>query len=279
MKVPFRLLAAFFVLLGILSFVIAQLVGASTVIGGALINLGVVFISIIVLDMVWSVLGGEPLQVAIGDLRFEIGKIARLIRVVEDAEHTGVKRIITQSDEFGTGGKWRELLQGAVIQVDLAGTGLHGWLKDGEHFRTIVREGILKGCSYRLLLYAPLRPDSPPIHPIRQIIETENDRSSSTGSHNQESLRFFLSLRDSLPLKNRKQFQIKVLDDKVMYSLISRFDNTIIVTFYMYHQRSESSPLLEIYGPETSLYKSYVIEFELLWSKKARDIELNELTG
>lgn len=277
MKVPHNFLVTFFILLGALCLVIAQLLGASTVIGGALVNLGVAFIAIVILDLVWSALGGEPLQLAIRDLRSEIGFISKLFKVVQDAEQSGVTRIYAKSDEYGTGSKWRILLEGATRNVDLSSAGLHGWLKDGEHFVNIIENGVSKGCSYRLLLYAPLQDDSPPIHPLRQIIETENDRSMSTASHNQESLRFYLTIQNSLPFEYRKQFQVKVLDDKVMYNLISRFDNLLIVTYYMFHQRSESSPLLEVRGPDSLLFGAYVKEFDMLWNSKARDVRPSEI--
>jgi hypothetical protein len=277
MKIPRRFLELFFIILGTLCLVVAQLAGASTVIGGALVNLGVAFISIVILDIIWSAIGGEPLQGAIGDLREEVSNISKLFRVLQDAEQTGVTRIVSKSDEYGTGSKWRSLLSESQKNVDLCGAGLHGWLKDGEHFVNIIKDGASRGCYYRLLLYAPLKSDSSPNHPLRQIIEIEKDRSISTASHNQEAIKFFLAVQQDLPAKMRKHFQVKVLDDKIMYSLISRFDNILVVTCYMYCQRSESSPLLEIRGPDALLFKSYIKEFDALWNEKARDIRLSEV--
>lgn len=272
-----RHLALIFVLLGLVCLLTAQLLGPSSVIGGALVNLGVTFIAIIMLDLLWTTVGGEPLRIAVDKLEGEVQALGHFFELVRDSESSGVRRIVGRSDEFATGSDWQRLLSDAREQVDLCGTAQHGWLKDAEGFKKAILNGLPRGCQYRLLLYAPMSQSSPPIHPIRQIIETERTRSVVTSSNNIESLAFFLSVKESLPDEYRNQFRVHVVDDKVLYNIISRFDNTLLVTQYLYHARSESCPLLEIKGPGTALFETFTTEFELLWREKSRSISSVEL--
>lgn len=196
------------------------------------------------------------------------------MKISVDGAKTGVKRIFSKRSEVPFS-YFQELLQQSTRQVDLIGRAQNIWLEDtGRQFRASVLAGLERGCRYRIALYAPLLPDSPPTHPFNLIRNVELGRTSGTTAHTVDSLRFFCEFQEGLGTTVRDRFEIRVVDHKLIYFLLSRFDETMLVTPYMYSQRSGEAPLLLLENPNGTLFETFSNEFDELW----RSSHCRELT-
>ena len=78
------LVGSFFVTLGLLSLAVAHIMGVSTTAGGALANLGVVFISIVMLEAIWAAIGGDPLRMTISSLDNKVESLSDTFNIIKD---------------------------------------------------------------------------------------------------------------------------------------------------------------------------------------------------
>lgn len=240
-----------------------------------LINVGIVFLSTALLTLLWDVMGGEPLTPGTSDIARDVAliqqratELSQLLSTAETLRAAGLVRASERNASHGTPREWQNLLAGAGQEVVLSGVAQHNWVRDRDAFLSSVLAGAAQGCRYRIMLYAPVTQDS---DSMLEFVESEPNKGGSTSAHNRESLWFFHNVAKKISEDHGDAFQVRVLEGVIQYVMVSRFDQTLIATPYLYHAPAESCPALEIKGANRSLFRVYMNEFNTLW-KEARNL-------
>jgi hypothetical protein len=236
----------------------------------------------LLLSLLWGALGGEPVAPEVEQIRnilevvrAEATKTTSALAAANMMHAIGLELVSTRSATHRSGEDWRDFLSNAKQYVWLSGTGQFGWLRDTEFFRECVRRGLASGCQYRIALYAPSLPVFEGV--LDELVATERDKAWSTISHNRDALRFYKDVEISQVDVGPGTFELRVIDNKIQYSMMSRFDDVLIVTPYMYHVRSENSPAFEYRGTSAAMFQLYCREFASLWDYVARPLSDDEI--
>jgi hypothetical protein len=283
-----RLSLIIFALLGVGLLLVADVLSEDTLLSNALLSLGVVFLSVTAVTWTWRLGGGDPATRGLKKLQLELNKQVTVLRslfdILGDSNRSGLQRFFERRAAIPPDLEW-DLLKAARQHVDLCGRSLFGWINDDdERFASCVRENVLHGCRYRILLYKPyLKSDPADDSPFLNDGDLEQVRSDEvTNSHTKKALRYYLDLQASLDQQYSDHFTVKVLT-KTIYVLVSRFDDTMMVAPYIAHTLSPQSPQMlvrqQVADDEkgSSFFSLMEAEFEALW--KVAQFPSDDLLG
>src|ERR1044072_8909180 len=136
-----------FAVLGLLLSVIAALVTSKSskeFLGDALLTLAFVLLTVVVIQLLWGALGGEPIETALDNLR-------DANTLLEQSWRTGLRGVVPISNDLCTYEGWMKLLRGAKSDVDLMGYTLMIWTQ-GHGFEDAVIALVRSGRSFRVLV-------------------------------------------------------------------------------------------------------------------------------
>jgi hypothetical protein len=225
---------------------------AAEVIGTAILTIAFAVLTVVVLNFLWGVMGGEPIQQSIARLR-------NAIDLVNDSYVSGVRRLYSHAHSFGSQ-DWTDQLQGASRQVDLMGYTLHSWWMGGQFPETV---GFLlrAGVSVRVLVMDERnelfgkgeRPDLP--QKSEANLRTELRTALKSFGNLQAATS---ALPGNLTVKTVTQGSVKWH--------LCRVDHRMIAIPYMHTVLGAKCPLMVVDRAKDGIFEGLVQEFEDLWS-------------
>src|SRR5262249_17589358 len=102
-------------------------------------DVALIVLTIVIVDVLWGLVGGDPISLAIEELRSTLEELRGSVRLLADSQKTGLTRVVAASGAAGSTEDWMNRLSAARVEVNLMGYSLHVWTR-GEHFEsTIIR--------------------------------------------------------------------------------------------------------------------------------------------
>jgi len=225
-------------------------------------NVALIALTIVIVDFLWSIVGGEPVNEAVGELRKTLVDFRKSVRLLDESHKTGLMRIVSTSSNADASGAWMNRIKNAKQSIDLMGYTLHVWTR-GERFEETMVSLAENGVNIRLLIMAHDNPSLPAF--VNSKIQ------GLTLAHVQEETKAarqaFKSIAAALQGKPAKgNFEVRVLKTGLIVTQICRTDGILTSIQYLYSAVASRTPLLEVHGEDTGLFQVYLHEFDQLWS-------------
>lgn len=222
----------------------------------------VVILTIIIVNYLWTSLGGEPLDNSIQKLSESVSNLDNSVKLLEDSKKTGLIRAFGVSGSYGSHTDWMQRFTSTKTHLDIMGYTLAVWTK-GNNFENEVVSLAKKGVIIRVMTMDTENPN------LFSIINTKHIPSISN-EEIFESLKTTLNLFNKLQQKLAEQnlaeyFQLKTLKEGIILSQLCRTDDELTIIPYLYTDIGARSPLLLVKGEQTELFKVYLQEFDKLW--------------
>ena len=243
----------------------------------AAIGVACSIVTVIVVDLLWGIAGGAPLET---EIKATTERLVLASELLATAQEVGLKRVYGG----GRGPSEADLERHRTVtrNVDLCARALRYWTEDASSSRAFlaqVRTNIKRGVQYRLLVY---RPYFQPAERERTPFALSS-RPAQLGVQNTiEGLAGLLAIRSKLAADDQGKFAVKVCTDFAFSVKISRFDDVMTVAPYVNDAVVQTSPqfvISNIVGAG-GLFGFYLEEFEMLFNDSpAPDDELLEAIG
>lgn len=220
----------------------------------AILNCGYIIITIVIVNGLWFILGGDPVENSIQDLTDSA-------HLLSDGVSTGIQRHFLSHADFSQSYIWSELLQGAKEHVDMMGYSLHAWTRNNEVKRILV-ELAKRDVQIRII-----------------VMDTANQHFNAGLNYGLNSFtqqymidevsfcsEFYVSVCRGLSTEKQKNVQMVRLANGFVESQIIRIDNMMYVTPYLYSLNTDDSPLFVLKsGGGRDAFAKYNMEFNMLW--------------
>ena len=221
------------------------------------LNIAFVVLTIVILNFLWSCLGGEPMEE-------KVQKLVETFELVADGFKSGLHRVFLSSSNFANGSdKWISLLKGATHDVDMMGYSLH-ILTLTNQFSNTLRDLANKGVHIRVLIM-----DEGNKHFFAGL--NFDDLDSMTAESMQGEV-----VGCEKCINNARNMVRKEIKDNIKFAKIKkgitecqiiRIDDTVYVTPYLYSQHTSDSPLYVYKKQSGGLYDKYMDALNTLWKK------------
>ena len=133
MNLPESRSVVIFFLIGGLLLLVAFLLGDPTKRGefgvDVLKNIALIVLTVVVVEVLWSLTGNEPVRKAVGDLQETLAELRQSVQLLDDSRKSDLQRVYAASGAAGSHEQWMEHLRDATHSVDLMGYTLHVWTK------------------------------------------------------------------------------------------------------------------------------------------------------
>lgn len=249
-----------FAIIGVLVIIIAFLLKPDTMtqdefVYGVLLNIGFVILTIVIVNFLWFLLGGDPTEKM-------IEKSVSTLTLASDGFDSGLYRAFSSSSEFATASQWVSLLKDTKEHVDMMGYSLHILTRTTELQNKLIN---LANCNVQ----------------IRILIMDENNEHFSAGlniegisSMTLESMKEEVRscrqcidyIMSNVKENKRKNINFKTISKGLTECQIIRTDDKIFITPYLYSKHTSDSPLFIARKQNGGYYDKYVEEFEMLWN-------------
>jgi hypothetical protein len=246
-------------------------------------DLGVVVAGLAIVDWLWLLFSGDPIQQHLDRLETSFNeallrlessvqasvnrsidestarlesKIEASIEVVGHARHSGVIRIDSDPTALDAGFP-TDAVKHAHDRIDLCGMSLHSLFARGDFISTL-RAAIARGCLIRICIVSPTN---------ASVLENSEESARAAMPGQSRSVIDALKLlKDSLRKSSTEQadrLSLYVLQEGTMTAFISRIDEKMLVVPYLRSAFTMDSPamLLEDAG-ESPVFVAYEKEFE-----------------
>lgn len=221
----------------------------------AIFNIGFIIITIVVVNGLWYVLGGAPLENTIHDLMDSA-------YLLSDRVSTGIQRHFLSNADFSQSYIWADLLQNAKKNVNMMGYSLHAWTKNND-VKNILLELAKRDVKIRIM-----------------VMDEKNKYFNAGLNYELNSftkqymidevkfcLEFYTSICDNLPIEKKDNIQLVKITNGFVESQIIRIDNIMYVTPYLYSLNTDASPILVLKnGDRNDAFAKYNNEFNMLWN-------------
>lgn len=225
-----------------------------------LLNLGIVAIATIVIDYIWRLVGGTPMEQQISELASQIDRLERSNNVIEAIREVGLHDV---SDRLGNDrdqNDWIEILSNATHSVDLMGRTMHSWTEYDELEALLIRR-VREGVSFRWLIMGPA-------NRFHTMLTEEGAELDSMLGHKRDAvLSLLCRVRDRLHDEHHPKFQIRVFDHVPLYGSVARFDETTYWSPYLCSNNSKNCPLLIVHGRNKNWAQLLDREFQSIWNR------------
>jgi hypothetical protein len=216
-------------------------------------DLGVVVAGLALVDWLWTLFSGDPLQRNIEQLGI---RITGAIDLVNHARNAGVIRIDSSPTALDVGFP-TDQFKDARHQIDLCGMTLHSLFARG-NLTSALEDAVRRGCRIRVCIASP--DNSAVLH------NSHRDARAAMPGQSTAVINAINALRQSLaPDEVQRRLSLYVLREGVMMATISRIDHKMLVVPYLRLAFTMDSPamLVEDKGPG-SIFATYASEFEYL---------------
>lgn len=224
-----------------------------------LLALGVVVISVSLLELLFMLGGGNPIEAKIRDLSDQVQRLSRAVKLIEQADRIGLSDMHDCTGNYGGKDEWLALMKGAHVSMDLMGRSLYEWIRAPELDRLIIDKIINEGVRFRWLLM--------------NISNRHLDQLEEDGQQIGESIIRKIvpvcdrleRIRASLPESKRQYLELRTFTNIPLYCSLLRIDDKYLITPYLQSVASRNSPLFVINGRSGPWAIAYDREFETLW--------------
>ncbi len=261
-----------FLLIGALLLLIAFLLQRDGFFSSILFNMAFVVLTVVILNFLWNLLGGEPvvnsLEQLTGSLQHSFqrvdDKLQQSFQIIQDSHLTGLIAISTNGTLTRT--QWLERLRNAQQCIDLMGYTLLRWGKT-PRFSEEVLKLVQRDVKIRVLIM-----DETNSHFDCFINE---DIAGSTIDQTRQQLvvaqKVFESLQHKIQAANYANslgsFELRTVKKGLITCNVCRTDTQMTVVNYLYWQQTTNSPLmlLQQNSDQVNLFQVYQDEFDQLW--------------
>ena len=254
-KYPYIILSIIAFLILLISYFIRPAeIGYQTFFYDAALNCGYIIITIVIVNGLWFLLGGDPIENSIQDLTDSS-------KLVSDGVSTGIQRYFLSNVMFSKVYNWSELLSGAKKNVDMMGYSLHAWTKSTE-VKKIIIELAKKDVQIRIMVM-----DASNVFFDAGLNYGLN---SFTKQYMIDEVNFcsefYYGICNELSDEKKRNIKMVKISNGFTESQIIRIDNSMYVTPYLYSLNTDDSPLFVLKnGIEMDAFSKYNSEFNMLW--------------
>ncbi|GHV28535.1 hypothetical protein FACS18948_7350 [Clostridia bacterium] len=219
-----------------------------------LTSISLILITIVVIDLVWNLLGGDPQEKLMEKLNNSVNLLAH-------SKDSGLVDFCTVSGSFAKHTDWIKMLIDTKHELDLMGYSLRSWTY-GENFSGEIIRLAKRNVKIRIMIMDENNQNL-------EAMNNPNIYSYSTAQLKEEIISFekiFQKINADLKsFPNKPKF--KKVNKGVITAQLCRFDSRIVVTPYLYSVQTSESPLYLVDGKATDLYQKYTKEFDSLWNQ------------
>ena len=230
---------------------------------GALLNLAFVLLTVVVVDFLWGVLGGEPISETLAALGNTLTEMRSSVSLLRDSKTSGLERIFPGSGAAGNHADWMQRLCSSRTSVDLMGYTLHVWTR-GVRFEDEVIKLVRAGVKIRILIMDET-------NPFLEALVNHGQIPAVTMGSVTEEIKTAKAVFSGIAAKlgtaaTGGGYQFRTLKKGLIVTQLCRTDSRITSVQYLYSVVASRSPLLDVTGAESELGRIYVDEFESLWA-------------
>lgn len=221
----------------------------------SIFNIAFILITVGLVNIVWDLVGGEPMQNLLNQSR-------NTIRLLSDGEATGLSRVVSSSSAYGTSQDWLDVLRTARRQIDLQGYTLLVWTRSEDFGKTLVQLAE-SGVNIRLVF---MHEDAD--HLRAAINETQIPQLTAANVVNEISaMTNYLTqlLSASTDRAWKGSIEYRKIRKGLILNQICRVDGKLLVIPYIYSANTSECPLFVIENTEKPLFKKFEKEFESMW--------------
>ena len=225
-----------------------------------LLNLGIVAIATMVVDYIWRLVGGTPMENAISSLSDQIDRLERSNNVIEAIREVGLTDVSDRLVNHGNQHDWIQILSSATQSVDLMGRTMHSWTEFDELDALLIRK-VKDGVSLRWLVMS----DDNRFQAM--LTEEGADLDCMLAQKREAVLVLLRRVRNALPEDLRPRFQVRLFQNVPLYGSITRFDDTTYWSPYLCSNNSKNCPLLIVQGRAKGWSQLLEREFQSVWNQ------------
>jgi hypothetical protein len=219
-------------------------------------DFGVVIAGLLVVNLVWSVVGGEPLENAIKSLRCKLqetrGNLNHISKLTHSAQVAGLVDLGPNSTALQyQPGQLEQLIRLAKGQICMSGLTLQ-LLHENHDLVTALQNAARSGIPVKLLLASD----------DNQWLEGSNDNDTLPATR--ELIRSTVAVLKRAG-ENETRFLVRVLGEKTFTASMIRVGDAMIVTPYLVSTMTSASPRFEVSGPDSPLFTTWMREFDHLF--------------
>ena len=232
----------------------------------ALFNIAFVILTLVIVDLVWCLFGGDPLLRILSQMR-------SAVVLLSDGLKSGLARFYSLNGDVGSHGEWLNMLKSAQKEIFLAGYTLHIWSRC-PNFDNVILNLAQKGVNVKAMIMDYNN------NSFEALINTKQIKSLSIDEVKAEIdivENYFAHIIKKFSQLNEKKGEIKFLkiSEGLLTSQLIKIDNKIIVSPYLYSLNTSESPAMEIIGIDTPLFKKYNYELHSLWELNIKEEGVN----
>jgi hypothetical protein len=226
-------------------------------VGDVLKDVGVIVGTLVLIDILWGAVGGDPLSQ-------QIAALAQASRITVDANSTGLHRVHASAREMGAE-NWVHLIQQARHRIDIVGYTLYDFMEK-KAVRDALLEEARRGAIVNVLLS---NPESPAL--AQNVDPHKRDTMRQQMS---TSLWKLKEMRRALPPELKKNFSIRSVVDKGVLDVgMRRFDNVMYIVHYSYSLSTPDTPVYVIKDENKPLFRTYMRCFDELFGLGQEEVE------
>jgi hypothetical protein len=282
----YRVRLLFFVILGTAA-IMGSLLIKNQYWQGILSNFAVTFTAVGLIDFLWDILGGEPMEANMNNSFLEVNNkidsINQSMGVISDLTNfqIGVERIWPTRREWEKDPKdglavWKRKVCQAQ-QVDIVSNTFYTRWANDDNFLNELCDALKRGIKFRLLLY---NPESKLLK-----LRSENEDGAQIGKISEMKMEIHAALKKIIGNQKTpgiafmKNFELRLNSKFYQMAQIVRADRQILVATYLSQKGGSNSPTLQISGPDTEYFKTYTEQFDFLWEagEKITDGDLKKI--
>jgi hypothetical protein len=242
------------------------------VLNAVLLDLGLVSVAVVLIDALWRLAGGNPVEEQIASLGSEINRLGQTVDVIQNTRSVGLESVFDCTGNFGGQADWLGLIEQAGQRMDLMGRALENWVRPNEISSLLVRKIVSEDVKFRWLVMSEN-------NRYLRLLEEGGMLLTERVSHKLPSVYERLrAVRDLLPEDKRSNLQVRLFSNEPLYCSVIRIDNRFLVTPYLAVVGARDCPLICFSGEHSPWARSFGGEFEHVW-KGAQDLFSSRVAG
>lgn len=219
-----------------------------------LLNIGFIILAIVIVNFLWSLLGGDPMT----DM---IHKSVDSLNLASDGLKGGLNRAFLSSSDFSKTNEWIDMLENAKEKVDMMGYSLYTLTRSNKFNKTL--ENLAnKGVKIRILIMDQDNPYFDAGLNYDCIGSLTADIMKNEVVTCSECVEQVIA---NLSNKNKNNLSFVKIKKGITECQIIRIDNHLYATPYLYSKNTSDSPLFIYKEQKDGYYYKYLEEFEVLW--------------
>lgn len=217
----------------------------------ALVNIAFIFLTIVIVNYVWSFLGGDPVE---NLLKEGLGAY----ELYSDGFECGLLRANPKASAYATAPEWMEIIGKANNSVDMMGYSLRTFT-DSKDFERTLKEVAERGVQVRIMI----------MHEDNEHLPAGLNKNVAVSLSTRKDIALckecVKSAINSLAEDKKSNIQFRLIKSGITEMQIIRVDDMLFVTPYMYSMNTSDSPLFVCREQKKGYYPKYHYEFNALW--------------